>query len=255
MGKRSSNNTPSSDTPDPLLLLRAQLEERLHECARHVENGVMIVDPATTYLEAGVEIGAGTVIFPNTTITGETMIGRDCRIGPNTIIADSRIGDGCEVLASVIEGAALETDVDVGPFSHLRPDTYIESGVHIGNYVEVKASRIQAGAKAGHFSYIGDAEVGADANIGAGTVTCNFDGTDKHKTTIGEAAFIGSGTMLVAPVSVGGGASTAAGSVVTRNVPDSGRVAGVPAVPIQVPRARAAANGAGKRKKVQRKRG
>ena len=255
MGKRSSNNISSSDTPDPLLLLRAQLEERLHECARHIENGVMIVDPATTYLEAGVEIGTGTVLFPNTTITGETIIGRDCRIGPNTIIADSRIGDGCEVLASVIEGAALETDVDVGPFSHLRPDTYVESGVHIGNYVEVKASHLQAGAKAGHFSYIGDAEVGADANIGAGTVTCNFDGTDKHKTTIGDAAFIGSGTMLVAPVTVGEGASTAAGSVVTRDVVDGGRVAGVPAVPIRMPRAETSADGAGRRKKAQKKRG
>lgn len=214
-------------------MLRAQLEERLQECVRLMELGVIIVDPATTYIDPGVDIGTGTVVYPNTTITGETMIGRDCRIGPNSIIADSRIGDGCEILSSVIEGSALETDVDVGPFSHLRPESYIESGVHVGNFVEVKASRLKMGAKAGHFSYIGDSEIGADANIGAGTVTCNFDGEQKHRTTIGDDAFIGSGTMLVAPVTVGNGGSTAAGSVVIDDVPDGGRVAGVPAVDIR----------------------
>jgi len=215
-----------------MLVLRAQLEERLTECVRLMESGVMVIDPATTYIDSSAEIGAGTMIFPNTTITGDTIIGRDCRIGPNSIIAGSRIGDGCEVLASVIEDSALETDVDVGPFSHLRPGTYVESGVHIGNFVEVKASRLKSGAKAGHFSYIGDAEVGAEANIGAGTVTCNFDGKSKSKTVIGDDAFIGSGTMLVAPVTVGRGAATAAGSVVTRDVPDDARVAGVPAAPM-----------------------
>ena len=138
------------------------------------------------------------------------MIGRDCRIGPNTIIADSRIGDGCEVLASIVESSALETDVDIGPFSHLRPDTYVESGVHIGNFVEIKASRLSSGAKAGHFSLHRRRQVGAGANIGAGTVTCNFDGEPKHRTVIGAEAFIGSGTMLVAPRKGGKGASTAA---------------------------------------------
>ena len=216
-------------------MLRAQLEERLQECVRLMDLGVVIIDPATTYIDPGVAIGPGTVVYPNTTITGESMIGSDCRIGPNTIIADSRIGDGCEILSSVVESSALETDVDVGPFSHLRPDTYVESGVHIGNFVEIKASRIKAGAKAGHFSYIGDSQVGAEANIGAGTVTCNFDGTQKHQTSIGDEAFIGSGTMLVAPLTVGAGASTAAGSVVIDDVPDGGRVAGVPAIPLSTP--------------------
>jgi len=217
-----------------MLVLRAQIDERLRECSRLMESGVVIIDPATTYIDPGVEIGSGTMVFPNTTITGDTIIGRDCRIGPNSIIADSRIGDACEIFASVVEGSALEAEVDVGPFSHLRPDTYVESGVHIGNFVEVKASRIGSGAKAGHFSYIGDAEVGADANIGAGTVTCNYDGKVKNKTVIGDEAFIGSGTMLVAPVKVGEGASTAAGSVVTRDVPDGTRVAGVPAAQMRV---------------------
>jgi bifunctional UDP-N-acetylglucosamine pyrophosphorylase/glucosamine-1-phosphate N-acetyltransferase len=205
-----------------------------------MESGVTVIDPATTYIDPGVEIGTGTAVFPNTTITGETIIGKDCRIGPNSIIADSRIGDGCEIFASVVEGSALETEVDVGPFSHLRRDTYVEARAHIGNFVELKAARLGAGAKAGHFSYLGDSEVGAEANIGAGTVTCNYDGDDKHKSVIGEGAFIGSGTMLVAPVTVGDDASTAAGSVVTRDVAKGGRVAGVPAVEIKPPAARKA---------------
>jgi bifunctional UDP-N-acetylglucosamine pyrophosphorylase/glucosamine-1-phosphate N-acetyltransferase len=194
-----------------------------------MQAGVHVIDPATTYLEVGVEIGEGSVVFPNTTITGNTIIGRDCRIGPNAIIADSRIGDGCEIFASVVEGSSLETDCDVGPYSHLRPDTYLETGAHVGNFVEIKASRFGAGSKAGHFSYIGDADVGADVNIGAGTVTCNYDGKKKSKTVIGDGAFIGSDTMLVAPVTIGEGASTGAGSVVTRDVPAGDRVAGVPA--------------------------
>jgi bifunctional UDP-N-acetylglucosamine pyrophosphorylase/glucosamine-1-phosphate N-acetyltransferase len=239
-----------------MLLLRAQLEARISECQRLVEMGVQIIDPATTYVDAGVEVGRDTVIFPNTTITGETIIGAGCRIGPNTIIADSRVGDDCEVFASVIEGAALETGVDVGPFAHLRPDSYVESGAHIGNFVEMKAARLRAGAKVGHFSYIGDADVGAHSNIGAGTVTCNFDGKKKNKTVIGEGAFIGSGTMLVAPVNVGRDSATAAGAVVTRDVPDAGHVAGVPAEQIRskpvleqpVPRSSRRAKQQGKRR-------
>ena len=248
MPARKSSKAADADVPDAMLMLRAQLEERLQECLRLMQRGVVVIDPATTYIDAGVEIGTGTVIFPNTTIAGATMIGSDCRIGPNTIIVDSRIGDSCEVLASVVESSALETDVGVGPFSHLRPDSYVEAGAHIGNFVEIKGSRIGAGAKAGHFSYIGDAKVGAEANIGAGTVTCNFDGTQKHATVIGEEAFVGSGTMLVAPVEVGAGASTGAGSVVVDDVPDGGRVAGVPAVPI-VSRRRVSAVNARRQKK------
>lgn len=214
-----------------MVALRAQLEERLQQCARLMEAGVEIIDPATTYIGEGVEIGPESIIFPNTTITGDTLVGRNCHIGPNTVIVDSRIGDDCEIFASVIEGAALEAGVDVGPFSHLRPDSYLESGVHIGNFVEVKASRLGAGTKAGHFSYIGDADIGADVNIGAGTVTCNYDGKKKNETIIEDGAFIGSDTMLVAPVRIGRKARTGAGSVVTRDVSAGATVVGAPARP------------------------
>jgi bifunctional UDP-N-acetylglucosamine pyrophosphorylase/glucosamine-1-phosphate N-acetyltransferase len=229
MPKPRTNSNSAEANVDSLTLLRVQLEGRLDECARFIEAGVQIVDPMTTYLEHGVEIGAGTVVYPNTTISGETIIGERCRIGPNAIIFDSRLGDEVTVFASVIESADVEPGVDIGPFSHLRPGAHLEEDVHVGNYVEIKGARIGAGTKIGHFSYIGNADVGANVNIGAGTVTCNYDGKDKHKTVIEDNAFIGSDTMLVAPVTVGKGASTGAGSVVTRDVPPGATVAGVPA--------------------------
>jgi bifunctional UDP-N-acetylglucosamine pyrophosphorylase / glucosamine-1-phosphate N-acetyltransferase len=201
--------------------------------------GITIVDPNTTYIEPGIEIGEGTVIRPNTSISGRTTIGARCRIGPNTVIEDSRIEDDVTVFASVVEGANIERGADVGPFSHLRPGAHLEAGVHIGNFVEVKASRIGQGSRAGHFSYIGDATVGSEVNIGAGTVTCNYDGEKKNQTVIEDGAFIGSDTMLVAPVHVGRNAATGAGSVVTKDVPDGAKVAGVPAraVPKAIKRA------------------
>jgi bifunctional UDP-N-acetylglucosamine pyrophosphorylase/glucosamine-1-phosphate N-acetyltransferase len=157
------------------------------------------------------------------------VVGRHCRIGPNTLIEDSTIGDRCRVVASVVERAVMEEGSDVGPFSHLRPGAHLGPGAHVGNFGEVKNSYLGPGVKMGHFSYVGDAEVGAEANIGAGTVTCNFDGKRKHRTVIGEEAFIGSGTMLVAPVRVGRGAVIGAGSVVTHDVPDGALAYGVPA--------------------------
>jgi len=215
---------------------------------------VRIVDPNTTYIESGINIGEGTTVHPNTTISGRTTIGARCRIGPNTVIADSRIDDDVTVFASVIEGAIIERGADVGPFSHLRPGAHLEAGVHIGNFVEVKASRIGAGSRAGHFSYIGDAKVGADVNIGAGTVTCNYDGEKKNETVIEDGAFIGSDTMLVAPVRVGRKAATGAGSVVTRNVPDGVKVAGIPARAIPNATKPAAAKG-GRSVKTGKRRG
>jgi bifunctional UDP-N-acetylglucosamine pyrophosphorylase / glucosamine-1-phosphate N-acetyltransferase len=203
--------------------MRARINERL------MLSGVTMVDPATTYVEASVTIGADTVIQPNTHLRGKTIIGRECSIGPNTIICDSTLGDRCKVQSSVFEGATLEDDVDVGPFAHLRKDAYLCRHVHMGNFGEVKNSRLGPGAKMGHFSYLGDADVGAEVNIGCGTITCNFDGVNKHKTIIGEGAFIGSDTMLVAPVTVGKGSKTGAGSVVTHDVPDNAVVYGVPA--------------------------
>jgi bifunctional UDP-N-acetylglucosamine pyrophosphorylase/glucosamine-1-phosphate N-acetyltransferase len=208
---------------------RARALARQRLCQRLMLAGVTIVDPATTYIEENVRVEAESVIHPNTVISGRTRIGRACQIGPNTIVSDSTIGDRCRVVASVVEGAVLESDVGVGPFSHLRPGTRLGSGVYVGNFAEVKKSRLGRGAKMGHFGYVGDAQVGDEVNVGAGTVTCNFDGVSKHRTIIDRGAFIGSDTMLVAPVRVGDGASTGAGSVVNRDVPPHTVVVGIPA--------------------------
>ena len=191
--------------------------------------GVGIIDPATSYIEYGVTIGQDTVILPNTHLQGETTIGENCVIGPNTIIVGSTIGDHCEVQASVVEYATLEDHVDVGPFSHLRKNAYLEEGVHMGNFGEVKNTRLRRGVKMGHFSYIGDGDIGENTNIGAGTITANYDGKNKHRTVTGKNVFIGSDTMLVAPVTLGDGARTGAGSVVTKDVPADTLALGLPA--------------------------
>lgn len=225
-------------TGDALEALQAQAQQRLLACVQLLKAGVSITDPATTYVEAGVKVGRGTEIRPNTTIAGSSIIGARCIIGPNAVITDSRIGDDCAVVASLVEGAVLEPGVDVGPFSHLRPGSHLEAGVHIGNFVEVKASRLGRGTKVGHFSYVGDAEVGEEVNIGAGTVTCNYDGEKKSVTVIGDRAFVGSDTMLVAPVRLGRETKTGAGSVVTKDVPDGATVAGMPARSLSGRRAR-----------------
>jgi bifunctional UDP-N-acetylglucosamine pyrophosphorylase/glucosamine-1-phosphate N-acetyltransferase len=225
-------------TGDALEALQAQAHQRLLACVRLLKAGVNIIDPATTYVEAGVEVGRGTEIRPNTTISGSSVIGARCVIGPNAVITDSRIGDDCAVVASMVEGAVLESAVNVGPFSHLRPGSHLEAGVHIGNFVEVKSSRLGQGTKVGHFSYLGDAQVGEEVNIGAGTVTCNYDGEKKNVTVIGDRAFVGSDTMLVAPVRLGRGARTGAGSVVTKDAPDGATVIGMPARSISGRRAR-----------------
>ncbi len=191
--------------------------------------GVSMMDPATVYIDRQVTIGPDTLLYPHTFLLGKTSVGAGCAIGPSTILRDSTVGDECKVEASVVEGAVLEAGVDVGPFSHLRPETYVEAGVHIGNYAEVKKSRVGRGVKMGHFSYVGDAFIGANVNIGAGTITCNFDGVEKHQTVVEEDVFLGSDTLLVAPVRVGAGAATGAGSVVVRDVPPGTLVVGMPA--------------------------
>jgi bifunctional UDP-N-acetylglucosamine pyrophosphorylase/glucosamine-1-phosphate N-acetyltransferase len=193
--------------------------------------GVTIVDPATTFIEPGVTIGQDTVIWPNTYLRGATFIGDDCNIGPDTIIDSSQVGNACRVLASYIESSTLEDGVTMGPFCHLRPKAHLAKGVKMGNFGEVKGSYLGPGVHMGHFSYIGDAEIGAHTNIGAGTITCNYDGKNKFKTEVGEEAFIGSDTMLVAPVKVGKKSRTGAGAVVTHDVPDETTVVGVPARP------------------------
>jgi bifunctional UDP-N-acetylglucosamine pyrophosphorylase/glucosamine-1-phosphate N-acetyltransferase len=203
------------------------LRRRINE--RWMLAGVTIVDPDTTTIEPDVIIGRDTTIWPNTHLRGQTTVGAHCAIGPNTIIEDCQIGDRCKVLASVLEQAVMEDDSDIGPFGHLRKGARLCQGAHMGNFGELKNSTLGPGAKMGHFSYLGDAQVGAEANIGAGTITCNFDGKRKNRTEIGEGAFIGSDTMLVAPVKVGRGAKTGAGSVVTHDVPDDALAYGVPA--------------------------
>src|SRR5215212_1451575 len=198
-------------------------------------NGVTVLDPATTYVDAGVEVQPGTTILPNTHLQGVTRIGRSCQIGPNSIVVDSIVGDNSRIWASVVEGSELDAEVEMGPFAHLRPGCRVERGAKLGNFSEAKASRIGPGTQVHHFSYLGDADVGAGVNIGAGTITCNYDGQHKHRTVIEDGAFVGSDSMLIAPVRIGARAVTGAGSVVTRDVAADTTVLGVPAR--EVPRA------------------
>ena len=210
-------------------LSEAEAALRVRINREHMLNGVSMMDPASTYIDMGVKIGRDTTVLPNTYIHGNTEIGEWNVIGPNTIIRDARIGNRCKVLASVMEGAIVEDDVDIGPFARLRKGAYLKSHVHMGNFGEVKDSMLGEGVKMGHFSYIGNATIGANTNIGAGTITANFDGEKKNPTEIGEDVFIGSDTMLVAPLKLGDGARTGAGAVVTKDVPEDTLVVGMPA--------------------------
>jgi len=191
---------------------------------RVVENwlskGVSFVDTSSVHIEPSVTIGQDTVIYPNTYLEGSTKIGKGCMVYPNARIVDSTLKDGAVVKdSSLVEESEIGTDASVGPFAHLRPGSKIGKSAKIGNFVEVKASNIGAGTKAMHLTYIGDAEVGSKVNIGAGTITCNYDGAKKHKTKIGDGAFIGSDTQLVAPVEVGKESYIGAGTTVTKFVP------------------------------------
>jgi bifunctional UDP-N-acetylglucosamine pyrophosphorylase / glucosamine-1-phosphate N-acetyltransferase len=196
---------------------------------RHMYAGVTIIDPAATYIDENVIIGTDTVILPGTMISGKTRIGSNCRIGPGTTIDQSVIGDHCVVRNSALEEATLEDEVSIGPFSHCRPGAHLARGVRMGNFAEVKNSYVGSETDMHHFSYLGDAIVGEHVNIGAGVVTVNYDGVRKHRTTIGEGAFVGCDTMLIAPVTVGEHAITGAGAVVNRDVPANVLVVGVPA--------------------------
>lgn len=192
--------------------------------------GVTVQDPANTYVECDVRIGQDTTLLPGTMLHGATVIGARCVIGPGSVIRDSRVGDDCVVLASFLEEATMEPGAHVGPMSHLRPGAHVATGAQIGNFAEVKNTLVGPDVQMHHFSYLGDAEVGARTNIAAGTITANFapDGT-KQRTTIGVEAFIGCDTILIAPVSIGEGAQTGAGAVVRRDVPPYGVAVGMPA--------------------------
>jgi bifunctional UDP-N-acetylglucosamine pyrophosphorylase/glucosamine-1-phosphate N-acetyltransferase len=182
-------------------------------------NGVTITDPATTFIDADVQVGRDTVVMPFSLISGESSIGEDCVIGPFTQVNDSIIGDSCRIERAHIDKSTLATNVHVGPFSRLRPGSVLDDGVRVGTHAEIKNSHIGAGTAISHFSAVLDSDVGANANIGAGTVTANYDGRNKHRTEIGDRAQVGSYTILVAPVRVGDDAYTAAGSVITKDVP------------------------------------
>lgn len=183
-------------------------------------SGVTIVDPATTFISPGVKIGKDTVVYPMTFISGETKIGENCSIGPSSRVIDCEIGDSVVVEESVVRGSRVEDGAQLGPFCHVRPGTLVKSQAKVGGFVEVKKSEIGVGSKVPHLSYIGDTHIGDYVNIGAGTITCNYDGANKYQTVVEDGAFIGSDTMLVAPVRVGKDAFTAAGSVITKDVPE-----------------------------------
>ena len=194
--------------------IRAVVVERL------MDGGVTIIDPERTYVDREVTVGPGTTLFPDTYLEGKTSLGARCVIEPNVKITDSSLGDGVLVkMCSVITESVVEAGAQIGPFAHLRPKTHLGRDVKIGNFVEVKKSTLGEGSKAGHLSYIGDAHIGTRVNVGAGTITCNYDGIGKHVTTIGDGVFIGSDTQFVAPVTVGDYSLIGAGSTITKDVP------------------------------------
>jgi bifunctional UDP-N-acetylglucosamine pyrophosphorylase / glucosamine-1-phosphate N-acetyltransferase len=201
-------------------LAEAETALRRRILRRHALEGVTLADPSTTFVGPDVTIGPDTRIEACTEIHGRTTVGAGCRIGPFTRIEDSQIGAGCVILMSQVAQVRMETNARCGPYAHLRPGTVLGEGTRIGNFVEVKNANLAAGVSANHLAYVGDAEVGARTNIGAGMITCNYDGFSKHRTVIGAGAFIGSNSTLVAPVNIGDGAVIAAGSTITHDVPE-----------------------------------
>ncbi|HSS96204.1 MAG TPA: bifunctional UDP-N-acetylglucosamine diphosphorylase/glucosamine-1-phosphate N-acetyltransferase GlmU, partial [Terriglobales bacterium] len=215
------------NTREHLAEAEAALRQRINK--KWMLAGVTMLDPQTTYIESTVTIGSDTVIWPNTMLLGNSRVGDDCVLGPNTTLRESSVGNNCNIHAAVVEHASIEDHVEIGPFAHLRSGAKLADHVHMGNFGEVKNSTLGPGSKMGHFSYIGDATIGANVNIGAGTITANYDGDKKNVTTIEDGVFIGSDTMLVAPLKIGKGSRTGAGSVVTKDVPAYTVVVGVPA--------------------------
>ena len=183
------------------------------------ESGVVVPDPDRTYVGEGVQVAPGTVLYPGTHLRGATSIGPDCQIGPNCWIEDTAIGERCTVRYSVLESARVRPDCQIGPYAHLRPGADVGPEVRVGNFVEVKQARLERGVKAGHLAYIGDANVGEGTNVGAGAITCNYDGAAKHRTVIEKGVSVGSNASLVAPVTIGEAAIVAAGSTITEDVP------------------------------------
>jgi bifunctional UDP-N-acetylglucosamine pyrophosphorylase/glucosamine-1-phosphate N-acetyltransferase len=222
--------------PDPEECMGINDRKQLAEAAaalrrrtleRLMGEGVTILDPAATYVDDTVAVGADTVIYPGAILEGATAIGAECVVGPGCHVSGSRIGDRVTLRPyCVLSEAVVEADAQLGPFCHLRPLSHVGVGAKIGNFVELKKSKIGRGAKVPHLSYVGDATVGDRVNIGAGAITCNYDGTAKHETVIGAGAFVGTNSSLVAPVTIGAGAYVGAGSVITKSVPDGALAVG-----------------------------
>jgi bifunctional UDP-N-acetylglucosamine pyrophosphorylase / glucosamine-1-phosphate N-acetyltransferase len=210
-------------------LAAAEWNLRVRRNEQHMRDGVTMRDPSTVYLDWQVTLGPDVTIEPNVVLRGATSVGEGTVIGAGSQISDSTIGRNARVWASVVEGSTVEDDATVGPYSHVRPGSVVGRGAEVGNYAELKNTRLGAGSKQHHMSYLGDAEIGQGVNIGAGTVTANYDGTRKTRTTIGDGAFIGVDTMIVAPREIGEGARTGAGAVVTKDVPPGKLAVGVPA--------------------------
>ena len=210
-------------------LAKAEKMIRATTCENLMETGVRIIDPDTTYIDQEVVVGPDTVIFPNTYIRGSTNISSNCEIGPNCEITNSSIGSSCIIKSSTIESTMIHDNVSIGPYSHIREGSVLYEDVSIGNYVEIKNSTLGRGTKSGHHCYLGDSDIGSNVNIGAGTITCNYDGEQKHRNTIKDNAFIGSDTKLVAPLTIGKQSITGAGSIVTKDIPDFAKGVGSPA--------------------------
>jgi bifunctional UDP-N-acetylglucosamine pyrophosphorylase/glucosamine-1-phosphate N-acetyltransferase len=235
---RDGNRVAVYNTDDPeegmgvnnrVELAAAEAAVRRRILERHMLAGVTFRDPDSSQVDADVEIAPDVLVERGTILEGKTRVGAGSRVGPYAVLRDTTVGERCHVENSTLEGATLEDDVTIGPYSHLRPGAYLEKGVEMGNFGEVKNARLRRGTKMHHFSYVGDADVGARVNIGAGTITLNYDGVRKSRTVIGEDAFIGSDTLLRAPVTVGAGATTGAGAVVTKDVPEGMVAVGMPA--------------------------
>ncbi len=213
-----SHSFQGINTRVELAAVTARVRQQINE--RHMLAGVTLIDPGATYIEGEVQIGADTVIYPNCYLMGKTVIGSGCLLEPDVKICDSKIGDNVIIkMGTVMSESLVAGEAQIGPYTHLRPLSDIREKAKVGNFVEVKKSVLHAGAKASHLTYIGDADVGEKVNVGAGTITCNYDGKNKFKTTIEPGAFIGSNTALVAPVTIGAGAYVGAGSTITKDVP------------------------------------
>ena len=193
---------------------------------RLLEAGVIMMDPAAVYVEEQVVVGAGTLLLPGTILRGRTVVGENCQIGPQVMLTDCVVGDGCAINASQCEESTIQAGCQIGPYAHIRPHCVVGEGSKIGAFVQLKNCTLGRGTKMAHLTYVGDSDVGEDCNFGCGTVTCNYDGFRKHRTTIGRHVFVGCNTNFGPPVQIGDGAFIAAGTTVTQDVPEDAMVIG-----------------------------